>query len=399
MLRRTLMMAAVAAVATYALGAIAPGAAEAQDKIRVGASLSLTGGLARSGEPLRKGYVLWAEDVNKRGGIAGKQVEMVIYDDQSDSSTAAKLYEKLITQDKVDLLIGPYGSSMSNAAAAVVDKHKRAFLLPAAGSTAIFERGYTHTFQMFPPLGPVFDPIFDEWAKKFGLKTVAVINSDDFYPKVLAGILAAKAEKKGLKVVLREQFPLNTKDFSSLVLKLRAAKPDILTGGLQLPDSLILMRQLREFNVLPKVLAFSPAPLIPDFEKTLKSDGDFVMADYLWAANNPDAYSKTFVKAYQERWGSAPTIHSAFGWSGGVLLEAAVKKAGSLNDDKIREAFLSLEMNTLMAGPFKIKAPENKQVGHQLGVTQWQNGKNEIVWPENIATAPVMIPAQPYDKR
>ena len=123
------------------------------------------------------------------------------------------------------------------------------------------------------------------------------------------------------------------------------------------------------------------------------------MADYLWAANNPDAYSKTFVKAYQERWGSAPTIHSAFGWSGGVLLEAAVKKAGSLNDDKIREAFLSLEINTLMAGPFKIKAPENKQVGHQLGVTQWQNGKNEIVWPENIATAPVMIPAQPYDAR
>ena len=397
MLRRTVITAAAAAA--FALAAGSPGDADAQDKIQIGASLSLTGGLARSGEPLRKGYVLWAEDVNKRGGIMGKQVEMVVYDDQSDSSTAAKLYEKLITEDKVELLIGPYGSSMSNAAAAVVDKHKRALLLPAAGSTKIFERGYTHTFQMFPPLGPVFDPIFNQWAKKFGLKTVAVINSDDFYPKVLGDILAAKAKKAGLDVVVREQFPLNTKDFSSVVLKLRAAKPDILTGGLQLPDSLILMRQLREFNVLPKVMAFSPAPLVKDFHKTLQSDGDFVMADYLWSANNPDPYSKTFVKKYEARWGEAPTIHSAFGWSGGVLLEAAVKKAGSFNDDKIRAAFLELEMPTLLAGPFKIKAPENKQVGHELGVTQWQNGKNEIVWPENIATAPVMIPAKPWNSR
>ena len=221
MLRRTVITAAAAAA--FALAAGSPGDADAQDKIQIGASLSLTGGLARAGEPLRKGYVLWAEDVNKRGGIMGKQVEMVVYDDQSDSSTAAKLYEKLITEDKVELLIGPYGSSMSNAAAAVVDKHKRALLLPAAGSTKIFERGYTHTFQMFPPLGPVFDPIFNQWAKKFGLKTVAVINSDDFYPKVLGDILAAKAKKAGLDVVVREQFPLNTKDFSSVVLKLRAA--------------------------------------------------------------------------------------------------------------------------------------------------------------------------------
>ena len=396
MLGRILMAATVAIAAIWAA---APGAAEAQDKVRIGASLSLTGTLARSGEPLRKGYVLWAEDVNRRGGIMGRTVEMVVYDDQSDSSTAAKLYEKLITEDEVELLLGPYGSSMSNAAAAVVDKHKRALLLPAAASSAIFERGYTHTFQMFPPLGPVFDPIFDQWAEQFDLKSVAVINSDDFYPKVLGDILAAKAERQGLEVVLREQFPINTKDFSSLVLKLRAAKPDILTGGLQLPDSLILMRQLREFNVLPKVLAFSPAPLVKDFYETLTTDGEFVMADYLWATNNPDAASKAFVKAYQDRWDETPTVHSAFGWSGGLVLEAAVGKAGSFDDDEIREAFLELEVNTLLAGPFRIRAPENKQVGHQLGVTQWQNGKNEIVWPESIATAPVAIPARPYDQR
>ncbi len=397
MLRRTFMLAAT--TVAFALGAGAPGDTNAQDKIRVGASLSLTGTLARSGAPLRKGYILWAEDVSKRGGLLGKQIEMVIYDDQSDSSTSAKLYEKLITDDKVELLIGPYGSSMSNAAAAVTHKHKRALLLPSAGSTRIFERGYTHTFQVFPPLGPIFDPVFDEWAKKFNLKTVAIVNSDDFYPKVLGDILAGKTERVGLKLVAREQFPLNTKDFSSLVLKLRAAKPDILAGGLQLPDSLILMRQLREFGVLPKVLAFSPAPLKDEFHGTLETDAEFVMGDYLWEPINPDPVSKAFVKLYEDRWNETPDIHSAFGWTGGILLEAAVNKAGSLDDDKIREAFINLEMPTLLAGTFKLNPENNKQTGHVLGIVQWQNGKREIVWPESIATAPVKIPASAYDMR
>ena len=107
-------------------------------------------------------------------------------------------------------------------------------------------------------------------------------------------------------------------------------------------------------------MAFSPAPLVKDFHKTFAERRRFRHGRLSVERQQPDPYSKTFVKKYEARWGEAPTIHSAFGWSGGVLLEAAVKKAGSFNDDKIRAAFLELEMPTLLAGPFKIKAPENK---------------------------------------
>ncbi len=393
--RDLLSMGAVTAAAMAA-----PRFARAQSQtLQVGASLSLSGALAQSGANMRKGYELWIKDMNASGGLLGKRTSLIVYDDQSDPSTSAKLYEKLITEDKADLLIGPYGSAAGFAASAVTEKHKYPFLLPASASGAIFKRGFKYVFQLFPPLGSIFEPVLGEWGTQYGLQKVAIVHSQDLYPKSVAGAIQALAEKYKREVVLTEEFPLNATDLSSLMLKIRSAQPDVIIGGAQLPDSLVIIRQLKESLILPKVIAMSPGPLKDDFGETLGKDAEGVMGDYLWEPVATDEMSRKFTARYKAEYNETPDVHSAFGWSGGQVLEAAVKKAGSLDADKIRDAFIGLEMRTLLPGTFKLDPDTGAQVGLKLGIAQWQKGTRQIVAPSDIATSEVVIPLPAWDKR
>jgi branched-chain amino acid transport system substrate-binding protein len=377
----------------------ARGALAQQKAIKVGASMSLTGTLAQSGDKNKRGYELWAQDVNARGGLLGRPVELVIYDDRSDAGTSARLYEKLITDDKVDLVLGPYGSAASFAATAVTEKYKVAMLLPSAASEAIFTRGYQHIFQLFPPLATIFEPVLGEMGTKFGYQRVAIINSSDLYCKSVANAVAELARKNNRELVLREEFPLDSSDLSSLVLKLRGARPDLIVGGVQLPDSMLIIRQLKEGRVLPKAIALSPGPLKNDFGQNLRGDADGVMADYLWEPVDQKPESQAFTAKWKAAYKDDPDVQSAFGWIGGNLLEAAVKSAGSLDNAKLRDAFLKLETKTLLPGTFKLDPSNGRQVGQTLGVVQWQGGKRQIVAPAGIATAQMVGALAPWDKR
>jgi branched-chain amino acid transport system substrate-binding protein len=370
-----------------------------QAPLKIGASLSLTGALAQSGEKIKRGYELWAKEANGRGGLLGRRVEIVVYDDRSDASTSARLYEKLITEDKVDMVIGPYGSATSFAASAVTEKYKYPMLLPSAASEAIFRRGFKYIFQMFPPLNTIFEPIIGEMGTKAGYQRIALIHSSDLYPKSVAGAAEALCKKYNREVVLKEEFPLNASDLSSLMLKLRAARPDVVIAGAQLPDSMLIIRQMKEAQVLPKAIAMSPGTLKDDFGQTLAGDADGVMGDYIWEPVSSSPESKELIAKWKASNSDEPDVHSAFGWAGGILLETAVKRAGSLDADKLREAFLGLELKTVLPGTFKLDRETGLQTGLKLGVVQWQKGKRQIVAPAEIATAAYMPALKPWNQR
>lgn len=380
------------ALGSLSLLALSVPALAQQAPLQIGASLSLSGALAQSGEMMKRGYGLWEKDVNARGGLLGRQVKLVLYDDQSDSGTSARLYEKLITEDKVDLLLGPYGSAAAFAASAVTEKHKFPILLPAAASDAIFARGFKYAFQLQARVSGVFDSLLGEIASKNKLTTVAILHSPDIYPKAVGNAAAAHAEKYGRKVVLREEFPLNSKDLSSVVLKLRAAKPDIIVVGAQLPDSILLMRQLREAQYQPKAIAITPGAVKDDFGQSLGKDAEGVMGDYLWEPVSITPESKAFSEMWRQAYKQEPDYHSAISWIAGQILEAAVKRAGSLEADKIRAAYLATEMKTMLPGVFKLDPETGGQLGLQLGLVQWKNGRREIVDPTDLATSPLVIP-------
>src|SRR5204862_5004691 len=188
--------ALIAALAVFAAGI----AGDAQGPIRIGASRSLTGTYAKLGRNQHEGYKLCVKDLNAKGGLLGRKVQFVVYDDQSLPATAVRLYEKLITEDKVDGVMGPYSSPVTEASVNVTEKYKKVMVAPLAATTSIFKKGRKYIFMVVSPAEVYLDGLVDMAAKR-GLKTIAIINEDTLFPKASAAGTAETAKKRGMQVV------------------------------------------------------------------------------------------------------------------------------------------------------------------------------------------------------
>src|SRR5881296_2585534 len=217
--------AALAVAFALAVGGVV--VAAAQGPIRIGASLSLTGTYAKLGKNQHEGYKLCERDLNAKGGLLGRKVEFVVYDDQSAPPTAVRLYEKLITEDKVDGVMGPYSSPVTEAAANVTEKYKKVMVSPLAATTSIFRKGRKYLFMVISPAEGYLEGLVDIAAKR-GLKTVAVVNEDTLFSKAAAAGAVELAKKRGLQVVYQEAYPKGNTDFSALLTKVKSLNPDVI---------------------------------------------------------------------------------------------------------------------------------------------------------------------------
>src|SRR5436190_8352114 len=216
--------ALASAVAMAMLAAALP--AGAQTAIKIGASMSLTGTYAKPGSYQKEGYDVCVDELNAKGGLLGRKVEIVVYDDQSMPATGVKLYEKLITEDKVDAVMGPYSSPITEAVANVTEKYKKVMVSPLAATTSIFKKGRKYIFMVISPAEVYLEGLVDMAAKR-GLKTVAVVNEDTLFSKAAASGAVELAKKKGMQVVFTEAYPKGNTDFSALLTKIKAANPDV----------------------------------------------------------------------------------------------------------------------------------------------------------------------------
>src|SRR5580765_4892202 len=176
----TLLWSSISAITLAVLLASVP--ADAQAPIKIGASLSLTGSYAKPGTYQKEGYEVCADELNAKGGLLGRKVEFVMYDDQSSTQTAQRLYEKLITEDKVDAVMGPYSSGITESVAGISEKYKKVLVSPLAATTSIFRQGRKYIFMVISPAEVYLEGLVDMAAKR-GLKTIAVINEDTLFPK------------------------------------------------------------------------------------------------------------------------------------------------------------------------------------------------------------------------
>ena len=181
-------------------------AAEAQKPIRIGASLSQTGPFAPIGQSQLRAYQLCVKHTNEKGGVLGRKLELIVEDDQSQAATAVGIYEKLMTQDKVDAILGPYSSPITEAVANVNEKYKTPMVASLAATTSIFRKGRKFIFMVVSPAEVYLEGFIDMAAKK-GLKSVAVINEDTIFPKAIAQGTIELAKKKRLQVVFAEAYP------------------------------------------------------------------------------------------------------------------------------------------------------------------------------------------------
>lgn len=392
------------------LAGIFSGSAQAQQAIRIGASLSQTGAFAELGKNQLRGYQLCIKQTNQKGGVLGRKLELITEDDQSQPQTAVRIYEKLITQAKVDAILGPYSSAITEAVADVSEKYRMPMVAPLASTTSIFRKGRKFVFMVQSPAEVVLEGLIDVAAKR-GLKTVAIISEDTLFPKASAQGTAELARKRGLQVVLVEAYAKGTTDFGAILNRVRAANPDVIAAATYFDDAVAISRKLRELNINPKMFGVTIGADLPKFHSTLGSMAEYVYGSSHWEAElvtlragglipiarqYPGA--SEFVEAYRKEYpGAELSYHSAGGYSGCEVLVEAIKRAGSLDGEKVRAAILKLDYANVFGG-FKVDAT-GFQLAHKMVLFQWQDGKKVIVWPEELAPGRPRFPTPPWSER
>jgi branched-chain amino acid transport system substrate-binding protein len=370
----------------------------AEQPLRIGATMSITGkAYSVQGGYGREGYLLCQKHVNARGGVLGRPIEFVIYDDESDENSAARLYEKLIAEDNVDAVLGPYGTAITEAVADIPEKHRKVMIAPNAATTSIWEKGRRYLIMVLAPVDSASVGALDIAARN-GLRTVAIFNQNALLPKAVAKGANDIAKSKGLEVVFFETYPDGTTDFSGILNKVKATNPDVLVAAsIRLDDLVTITRQMRETDLNAKMVNSLPYGLLPEYYQRLGKDAEFVYSGTFWEATLPYPGNHEFVVAYEKEFNRAPAVQSANSYAGCQIFVEAVQRAGTTDSEKLREVLLALKTKTVL-GDFAVDE-RGFQIGQKAVTIQWQDGKQTVVWPDESASRKLRFPTPPWGQR
>jgi branched-chain amino acid transport system substrate-binding protein len=373
-----------------------PAAEQDSGPIRVGITVSLTGEYEAPGKDELAGAQMWASDVNGRGALLGRKVEIVYYDDKSDAATSARLYERLINEDKVDLLLGPYSSELTLEASTVAEKHSFPMVATGAADGHIWARGYKNIFGIDAPAREYMKLLVDS-AAGAGLKRIALIYADSDFPRNVADGVRDLAASNNMEVVFDRKYNQDTTDFSAMLQQMKASTPDLVVGGTYLDDSIAIMRAAKQVQLSPRAIVFTVGPSLKEFGNVLGSDADGVLGVVSWIRSARLPMARDFAYRYKQKHGHNPGAHVAYGYGGGQVLEAAVRLAGTLDKDAVRQQLVDMKFRSLL-GHYNVEET-GKQVGKSIFVLQWQNGRRLLVLPKLMRESPIEYPFKPWSER
>lgn len=384
----------LASIAVAAAAVAAP--AQAQNTIRIGIALSETGNLADSAKHYWRGVELWRDQTNAAGGLLGKKVEFVVYDDRSDAATSARLYERLITSDKVDLLVSTIGSAQAATATAVAEKHKRIMINGGGASESIQQRGFKYIFQTAARISAYVDGI-EPLMKKYNVKSMAFVSRDYAAARDMEKVVKGQAQRNGVNMVMDEYFPSGNVDFSSQIARARQSKPELWVSVGYPNEAIEMMRQFRASNYTPKIFVHNGVAQ-EDFVKATGKDGEGAIGMSLYEPSLKTSGNAEFVKNFKARYNYEPGYYSSFGYNAVYVLGEAVKKAGSIDQEKLRETLTTMKLDTVM-GKHEVEPKTGMQIGIRGLLVQVQNGKREIIWPEELKSAEAKVPMPGSDAK
>jgi branched-chain amino acid transport system substrate-binding protein len=385
-------------LANAVLALLGAGAASAQElPIRIGASLSLTGAYAKPGLYGREGYALCQKQLNEGARVLGRPVEFVVYDDRSDPQTGVRLYEKLITEDRVELVMGPYSSSaITEAVANVTEKYKKLMLAPLGSAGVTWEKGRRYVIMMVSPAEAYFEGLI-ELAARQGLKSIALIYEDTIFPKTAVRGAMAIARKRGLDIVLYEAYPKAQTDFAALLIKVKAARPDVLAAATYFDDVVVLTRQMKELDVNVKMFGSTVGGDLPEFSRALGKTAEYVYGASQWEPGLTYPGAREFGGGYEAEFGRSPSYHAAAAYAACMLMADAINRTGSLDSERLRDYLFKLSTITAF-GAFDVDE-RGYQLGHRMVTIQWQDGRPVIVWPEEVSGGRARFPTPPWGMR
>jgi branched-chain amino acid transport system substrate-binding protein len=362
--------------------------------IRIGASLPLTGDFSEPGKAAKEGYEVWQAMINAKGGLMGKQVELVIKDDASNQNTIVADYNALISRDKVDLLLGTFSSLLNLPASAVAEKNQMLYVEPAGGSPKMFNRGFKYLFFTQQATADKQGLVFADWVANLPAdqrpKTAAYPTLDDPFAAPNVEGIRQVLEKAGIKTVYQTTYAIDTKNFDSIVAAMKNANPDVVVHGATFEDGIGLTRAMLKANFTPNLFYETSAPSFGDqYAKSLganNTEGVLYAVSYATGADTPG--NKEFVDQYRKMFGgNEPPEDAADAFAAATVLQSAVEGVGSIDDQlKLADWLRANEVQTIL-GPLSWNADGSPKGQFLIG--QWQNGKPEIVLPADAATATI----------
>ncbi len=374
----------------------------AAQSIKLGAVVPLTGRYGSGGAQVRAGYEIAVEHVNAAGGVAvgGKKMplELVLLDDESDATKTVSRLETLAAQGVV-VYLGGFGSDLHAAASSVAEKNRVPYLGVAFALNKVHQQGFRYLFSPFwksPDIGRLLPPMLSAIPAAERPKTVAIFQEKTDWGREMALAWVEAGRAAGYQVVVQGEYAPGAKDFSDLVLKAKAANADAVFALPTPPDGMTMIKQMKELGYTPKLTLFIRAPDPPIWSKNLGKDGDYVMLAPGWhnAVKAPGV--KELNEAHVKKIGRPADPIAGPAYACIQIAAAAVARAGSLDREKVRDAIAATDMTTVI-GSVKFR-PDGTGVVQSVFL-QWLNGKQELVWPKESATAALGYPAPPFAKR
>lgn len=397
--RRLLAAAAttVLALPLAACGGGDEGGAASEGPLRIGTSLPLTGEFSQPGTAAKEGYEVCVEMVNAEGGLLGRDIELVVKDDASNQNTVVADYNALISQDDVDLLLGTFSSLLNLPASAVAERNQMVYIEPAGGSPEIFSRGFEYLFFAQQATADKQGKVFAEWIASLPEderpKTAAYPVLDDPFAAPAAGGIKDMLEELGVETVYEETYAIDTRNFDTIVNAMKNADPDLVVHGAQFEDGIGMTRSMLRANFQPDMFFQTNAPSFGEqFSEGIgqeNTDGVFYAVSHSPEADTPG--NQEFVDKYEEMFGTREVPEDAAdAFAACEVLQAAVEAVGSVEDQEALADWLHENEVETILGPLSWDETGAPQGEFLIG--QWQDGKAEIVLPEEAATAEEIIP-------
>ncbi|MGA2291091.1 amino acid ABC transporter substrate-binding protein [Bradyrhizobium sp.] len=408
MKRRTLLGGAI----VIAVAGRTSGVAAEPPPIKIGMTMAQSGGLAGGGKASLLGIEIWRDDVNAKGGLLGRKVELVVYDDKSSAAETPAIYSKLLDVDKVDLLFAPY-ATVPTAPIMPLVKQRGLLLIGNFSFQVNSKVGHDMWFNN-APWGPA-----DSWAAAFldlgqkaGGKTIALLTADQEFAQNLALTAREVAKKRNMPLVFDQAYPPNTVEFSSIIRALNAAKPDIVYIASYPPDSTGILRAVNEIGIADSVKIFGGGMVGLQFGSVMASLGSLLngVVNFNTWLPEPNMYydgTKAFFETYTKRATEAKVdplgyYLAPFGYASGQLIEQAIKATGSL-DQKALAKYLHDNEHKTIVGPIAFSADgERKETATLMAqfrgvvdkdIEQFRSpGKQVILFPDKLKSGDLISP-------
>ncbi len=373
----------------------------AQDVLKFGIPLPLTGTNAKFGEIEKKSYEIALEEINAKGGIKGKKVVLEFEDSQGKPEISRSIVERLIDVRKQPVIFGEYSSSSSKAVAAVAEERKIPYMVVTGATDDITQQNYKYVFRMNPTNAYYATGLLSFFKEVVKPQTIAILYESSDFGTSGAEDMVKQAQKVGIKVLVKEQYEKGAVDFKPILSKVKAAKPDVIYMVSYVMDAALLMRQIKELRIDANLYAGGAAGFaIPEFIQNAKEASELAVTATLWSPQVAYPGAKEYAEKYKKLHKDYPSYHGAEAYAALYVIKDVLERAKTWKPDDIRAAFKATNMMTAF-GPVRFEDKEgytNQNFMDTL-VMQVINGKHETIWPAKYANAKYVYPIPKWRDR